>query len=131
MEVKPGFLEPEEVSLSPVPSIDVTLDNNLSVMHVIHMKMNWQPPTTSLWLLLLLLLLDKIFVTTPDIDNIELAKASGDKNKGDEFRWKKKHENFIATVGKWEMLAATKVKRVGSDKNKVTGTHTTFPSQNL
>ena len=40
MEVKPGFLEPEKVTLSPVHPIEVTIDNNLSVTHVIHMKMN-------------------------------------------------------------------------------------------
>ena len=43
------------------------------------MKTNWQPPTTSFFLLIL----DKILVTTPDIDNIELAKASGDKKQTD------------------------------------------------
>ena len=36
----------------------------------------------------LLLFLDKILVTTPDIDNIEIAKASGDKEK-------KKETNFV------------------------------------
>ena len=40
MEVKPGFLEPEKVSLSSVLLIEVTLDNNLSIIHAIYMKMN-------------------------------------------------------------------------------------------
>ena len=46
MEVKPGFLEPEKVS---VPLIEVTLDNNLSIIHAIYMKMNWQPPKPSIF----------------------------------------------------------------------------------
>ena len=49
MEVKPGFLEPEKVSLSSVPLIEVTLDNNLSIIHAIYMKMNWQPPKPSIF----------------------------------------------------------------------------------
>ena len=39
------------------------------------------------------------------------------KNKGDEFRWEK-HEDFIAAVRKWEILAASKVEMSGSAKNK-------------
>ena len=31
------------------------------------------------------------------------------KNKEGEFSLEEKHENFLAAVGKWEMLAATKV----------------------
>ena len=38
-----------------------------------------------------------------------------------------KHENFIEVVRKWEMLVATKVKINDSEKQKGTGTHTTFP----
>ena len=40
-----------------------------------------------------------------------------------------KHENFIAAVRKWEMLAATKLKMSAIEKKKRerTGTHTTFP----
>ena len=38
------------------------------------------------------------------------------KNKGDEFRWKKNMKR--AAVDKWEMLAASKVKMSGSEKNK-------------
>ena len=30
-------------------------------------------------------------------------------NKEGEFSLEEKHENFLAAVGKWEMLAATKV----------------------
>ena len=38
------------------------------------------------------------------------------RNKRDQFRWKKKHENFIAAERKREMLAATKEKMSGSEK---------------
>ena len=87
MEVKPGFLEPEKVSLSSVPLIEVTLDNNLSIIHAIYMKMNWQPPKPSIFFF------GKILVTTPDIDNREIAKASGSKktketNFGGRKTWK-------------------------------------------
>ena len=37
-----------------------------------------------------------------------------------------KHENFIPTVRKWEILAATKVKMSGSEKPKWTGIQTLF-----
>ena len=40
------------------------------------------------------------------------------ENKGDEFRSKKKNESFTAGVRKWEMLAASKVKMGGIEKNK-------------
>ena len=32
------------------------------------------------------------------------------KNRGDIFLLKKQHENFVAAVTKWEMLAATKAR---------------------
>ena len=35
------------------------------------------------------------------------------KKKGDEFCWKKKHENFIAAVRKWEMFAVSKERPAG------------------
>ena len=44
------------------------------------------------------------------------------KNKGDIFfLLEERHENFVAAVRKWEMLAATEVKMSGSEKkNKQT-----------
>ena len=39
-------------------------------------------------------------------------------NKGDEFRRKKKSTNFIAAMGKWGMLGATKEKMSASEKKK-------------
>ena len=45
------------------------------------------------------------------------ARARDKKNKGDIiFLLEVQHENFVATVGKWEMLAATEVNISGSKK---------------
>ena len=43
------------------------------------------------------------------------------------FLLEEQHENFVAAVRKWEMLASTKVKMNGSEKKKRTRTRTTFP----
>ena len=47
------------------------------------------------------------------------------------YRLEETHENVIAAVRKGEMLAATKVKMFGSEKNKTKSEqelmHTTFP----
>ena len=39
-------------------------------------------------------------------------------NKGGRISLKEKHENFIAAVKKWEMLAASKVKMSGIESQK-------------
>ena len=39
------------------------------------------------------------------------------EKKRDQFCWKKNKKHFIAAVRTWEMLAATKVKMSGSEKN--------------
>ena len=43
------------------------------------------------------------------------------ENKGDEFRYKKKNENFTAAVRKWEMPATSEVKMGGIERNMNTG----------
>ena len=47
-------------------------------------------------------------------------------NKIERISLEEKHENFIAAVSKWGMLAATKVKMSGSEKEKKEGTKTRF-----
>ena len=49
-----------------------------------------------------------------DVDNRERARDREIKNKRDQFCWK--HENFMAVLRIWEMLAATKVIMSGSEK---------------
>ena len=49
------------------------------------------------------------------MDNREGARAR-DKKQRRQISLEEKHENFIAGVRKWEMLAATKVKMSGSEK---------------
>ena len=39
------------------------------------------------------------------------------------FLLDEQHENFVAAVRKWEMLAATKLKMSGSDKKKIEQEH--------
>ena len=52
-------------------------------------------------------------------------------NNGDHaILLEEKHENYIAAVRKWEMLAATKVKVSGSEKTEWTGTQA-FPTKNV
>ena len=60
-----------------------------------------------------------------NVDNREKARTWNKKNNWDNFVGRK-HENFVAAVRKWEMLAATKVKMNGSEKPNWTGTQT-FP----
>ena len=48
------------------------------------------------------------------MDNRERTRVR-DKNKGDKF-FLETHENFIAVVRKWGMLAASKMKMSGSAK---------------
>ena len=54
-------------------------------------------------------------------------------NKGERISLEEKRKNFIAAVSKWGMLAATKVKMSGGEKekNQATETHATFPPQNV
>ena len=75
---------------------------------------------------------DVIFDVYSHVDYREKELERVIEVKGDEFLWeKKKHENFIAAVKKWEMLAASKVKMRGSEKikpnknrgNKILGKH--------
>ena len=74
---------------------------------------------------------DVIFNVYSHVDNREKELEWVIEDKGDEFLWEKKHENFIAAVKKWEMLAASKVKMRGSEKikanmnrgNKISGKH--------
>ena len=64
-----------------------------------------------------------------DLDNCEKELEGEIKNKGVRpISLEERHANFIAVVKKikWEMLAATKVKMSGSEKQWV-GTVTTFP----
>ena len=54
------------------------------------------------------------------------------KNKGDIFLLEEQHENFVAAVTKWEMLAATNARRKwAAVKKKWTRTRTTFPPKNV
>ena len=59
------------------------------------------------------------------MDNRERARAR-DKKQRRQISLEEKHENLIAGVRKWEMLAATKVKMSGSEKKQWTGTHTSI-----
>ena len=52
---------------------------------------------------------DLIFNVYSDVDNRERARESNKKNREDEFSSEEKHEIFLATVRKWEILAATSV----------------------
>ena len=51
--------------------------------------------------------------------NRELKSEAIKKTKKKFFCWIKQHENFVAAVRKLEMLPATKVKKSGSSKKKV------------
>ena len=59
---------------------------------------------------------DVIFDVYTYVDNSERARASDSKQRR-RISMEEKHENFIAAVRKWEMLAAGKVKLSGSEKN--------------
>ena len=52
---------------------------------------------------------------------------SRDKNQRRHFLLEEKHKNLVAAVRKWEMLAATNVKKSGSEKKQWTRTRTTVP----
>ena len=54
------------------------------------------------------------------------------KNKGDIFLLEEQHENFVAAVTKWEMLAAPmQGENERQWKKKWTRTCTTFPQKNV
>ena len=63
-------------------------------------------------------LFDIIFDVYTHVDNRERARASDWKQRK-KMSLEGKHENFMAEVRKWEMLAASKVKMSGSEKTKV------------
>ena len=63
-----------------------------------------------------------------NVENKERARASRTKNSGEQFRWKKKNETYMAVVRKWEMIAVTKVKMSCIEQEHK---RTAFPSQNV
>ena len=73
---------------------------------------------------------DVIFDVYTHVDNRGRARASDWKQRR-RISWEEEHENFIAAVRKREMLAASKVKMIGSEKikanmntgNKIFGKH--------
>ena len=60
---------------------------------------------------------DIIFDVYTHVGNRERARASDCKQRR-RISLQEKHENVIAAVRKWEMLAASKVKMSGSEKIK-------------
>ena len=50
-----------------------------------------------------------------------------DKKQKRRVSLEERRENVMVAVRKWEMLAAAKVKIIGSEKNKRTRIHATFP----
>ena len=85
--------------------------SNVTFAISIHVKMNWQLSKLSLFFRL-------HFNVYIDVDDRERAWA---RDKKQQRRWillEEKHENFIAAVKKWEILAATTVKMSGSEKVK-------------
>ena len=79
--------------------------------------------------------MNKNWIECTWIDNRERARAKNWKQRR-RISLKETHEDFIAVVRKWEMLAASKVKMSGSEKDKgkrdhkqqnFYQAHTTFP----
>ena len=60
---------------------------------------------------------DDIFYVYTYVDNSERPRASYWRQRR-RISMEEKHENFIAAVRKWEMLAASKVKLSGSERKK-------------
>ena len=65
------------------------------------------------------------FIVYINLDNGERGRARN-KYQRRPISLEEKHENYIAAVRKWEILAATKVKTPGGEKTEWTGTQTDF-----
>ena len=60
-------------------------------------------------------------------DAVHMNLRAKDKKQKRRVSLEERRENVMAAVRKWEMLAAAKVKIIGSEKNKRTRIHATFP----